>query len=105
MKPSSVLINTSRGPVVDEQALVRALREGWIAAAGLDVLAHEPPAAEHPLLQMDNVVITPHVAGHYAAGIEVRWRLSVETVLALAAGRWPASCVNRQVQPQCELNG
>src|SRR5262249_35470421 len=55
MKPSAVLLNTSRGPVIDEAALVRALREGWIAAAGLDVLEYEPPAPDNPLLGLDNV--------------------------------------------------
>jgi D-3-phosphoglycerate dehydrogenase len=94
MKPTAVLLNTSRGPVIDEAALVRALREGRIAAAGLDVLEQEPPAPDHPLLGLDNVVLTPHVAGASADGVEVRWRLSVETLLALARGEAPHSCVN-----------
>jgi D-3-phosphoglycerate dehydrogenase len=95
MKPTAILLNTCRGPVIDEAALEWALHEGWIAAAGLDVLESEPPAASHPLLKMDNVVLTPHVAGYAVDGLEVRWRLSVETVLALARGEAPRSCVNR----------
>jgi D-3-phosphoglycerate dehydrogenase len=95
MKPTAVLLNTSRGPVIDEPALVRALREGWIAAAGLDVLEQEPPAPDNPLLAMDNVVVTPHVAGYGFDGVEARWRLSVESALALARGQEPRSWVNR----------
>ncbi|HEX3724725.1 MAG TPA: C-terminal binding protein [Pirellulales bacterium] len=95
MKPAAVLINTSRGPVVDEQALIQALREGWIAGAALDVVEHEPPGADNALLHLDNVVLTPHSAGLSASGTELRWRQSIEAVIALSRGRWPASCVNR----------
>ena len=63
MKPTAVLINTSRGPVVDEAALIEALREGRIAGAGLDVFEQEPVDPDNPLLTMDNVVVTPHMAG------------------------------------------
>ncbi len=63
MKPTAVLINTARGGVVDEPALIEALRKGTIAAAGLDVFAKEPPDQDNPLLQMDNVVVTPHNGG------------------------------------------
>jgi phosphoglycerate dehydrogenase-like enzyme len=63
MKPTAVLINTSRGELVDEEALVEALRGGRIGGAGLDVLSKEPPPADHPLLSTPNTVLTPHVAG------------------------------------------
>ena len=63
MKPTAVLVNTSRGPVVDEAALIDALREGRIAGAGLDVFEQEPVDRDNPLLRMDNVVVTPHSAG------------------------------------------
>ena len=63
MKPTAVLINTSRGPTVDESALIAALREWRIAGAGLDVFEEEPPAFDNPLLVMDNAIVTPHSAG------------------------------------------
>ena len=62
MKPSAILINTSRGPLVDEAALAEALREGNIAAAGIDVLCQEPPRNGSPLIGCPNVYITPHIA-------------------------------------------
>ena len=103
MKSRAILINTSRGPVVDEPALLRALTEGWIAAAGLDVLEQEPPAADNPLFGLENVVITPHIAGYSDESLDNSWRLSVETALALAKGRWPRSYVNHDVKPRWRL--
>ena len=63
MKPNTVVVNTCRGPVIDEAALIQALQNGQIAGAALDVLEKEPPAPDNPLLQMDNVLFTPHSAG------------------------------------------
>jgi D-3-phosphoglycerate dehydrogenase len=95
MNPRAVLLNTARGPIVDEAALVRALSEGWIAGAGLDVLEKEPAELANPLLRLDNVVVTPHIAAYSDEYLENSWRESVATVLELAAGRWPPSHVNR----------
>lgn len=104
MKPEAILINTSRGPVIDESALIKALAEGWIAGAGLDVLDPEPPDFNNPLFQLDNVVITPHIGGFSDESLENAWRQSLEAALDLAQGRWPRSVVNRQVRPRWELN-
>jgi phosphoglycerate dehydrogenase-like enzyme len=62
MKPGAYLINTARGALVDEGALLRALTEGWIAGAGLDAFAHEPLPADHPLRSVPNALLTPHLA-------------------------------------------
>ena len=62
MKPSAILINTGRGPLIDEQAVADALKEGRIAAFGADVLSTEPPASDNPLLSAPNAYITPHIA-------------------------------------------
>ncbi|MEZ4618624.1 MAG: NAD(P)-dependent oxidoreductase [Caldilineaceae bacterium] len=69
MQPGSYLINASRGPVVDEAALIRALQSGHLAAAGLDVFDPEPPLADNPLLTMKNVVVTPHIASSTDRGV------------------------------------
>lgn len=66
MKPRAVLVNTSRGPIIDETALVAALRDGRLAAAGLDVFEDEPVAPDNPLFELDNAVLTPHVTWYTA---------------------------------------
>lgn len=81
MKPSAVLVNTSRGGVLDEAALADVLRSGTIAAAGLDVLEKEPPDSDNPLLCMENVVITPHIAWYSE---EAKADLAVNTFRQLA---------------------
>src|SRR5437667_223368 len=78
MKPSAVLVNTARGPIIDQTALVRALREGWIAAAALDVLEEEPPPPDAEILKLPNVILTPHIAAYSDTYLDESWRLSVE---------------------------
>jgi D-3-phosphoglycerate dehydrogenase len=97
MKPQALFINTGRGATVDEAALIKALQEGWIAAAGLDVFEQEPPDRANPLLRMDNVILTPHVASASARMDPVRWRRVGHEVALVLRGRWPMSCVNPSV--------
>ena len=93
MKKTAVLVNTSRGPVVDEAALAEALRDKVIAAAGLDVFEKEPQV--HPLLlELDNVVLAPHIA---SASVDTRLKMSMmaaENALAAIAGRRPPNLLN-----------
>jgi glyoxylate reductase len=89
MKKTAILVNTSRGPVIDEKALYRALKEGWIAAAGLDVFEEEPTSPDNPLLTLDNVVLTPHIAG---STWECRRRcamMAVENTIRVLKGEKP----------------
>ena len=103
MKNSAIVINTARGPIIDEKALIEALRSGQIAGAGLDVLEQEPPALDNPLLSMDNVLVTPHVASASTRmRPETRRRAAREVALVLR-GRWPMSCVNPTVLPKVTL--
>ena len=88
MKPSAYLINTSRGSVVDEAALINALTNGKIAGAGLDVFVNEPPG-DSPLLSLDNVLLTPHSAGASADAVEGVAERCVESILAIHRGKSP----------------
>ncbi|GIX48853.1 MAG: hypothetical protein KatS3mg131_3064 [Candidatus Tectimicrobiota bacterium] len=91
MKPKAVLINTSRGAVVEEEALVAALQQGRLLGAGLDTLAQEPPDPGHPLLKLPNVVLTPHSAGPTVESFDKRFRNGYANIERVAAGlppRW-----------------
>ncbi len=93
MKPSAVLINACRGPVVDEAALIRALQAKKILTAGLDVLEQEPTPADNPLLDMDNVLITPHLAAFAQESYEKSRAFAVQNATRVARGEAPQSVV------------
>jgi phosphoglycerate dehydrogenase-like enzyme len=95
MRPDAVLINAARGPIVDEQALVDALGEGVIAGAAIDVFEVEPPGAS-PLLAMDNVVVSPHIAGLSTVSVAEMTRRATRAVLDVVAGRNIEHLVNHQ---------
>jgi D-3-phosphoglycerate dehydrogenase len=97
MKPTALFINTGRGPTVDEPALIKALEQGWIAGAGLDVLEQEPPVSVNPLMKMENVILTAHVASASARFDPARRRRVGQELALVLNGQWPRSCVNPSV--------
>jgi glyoxylate reductase len=100
MQPTSVLINTARGAVVDPHALYHALLDGKIASAALDVTDPEPLPGDHPLLLLDNLIVTPHIA---SASVAARDRMAVmaaENLLAGLRGERIPYCVNPEVYEQ-----
>ncbi|MFK7606750.1 MULTISPECIES: D-glycerate dehydrogenase [unclassified Pseudomonas] len=96
MRPESIFINISRGKVVDELALINALQQGQIRGAGLDVFVREPLEPTSPLLQLDNVVATPHIGSATFETREAMARCAVDNLLAALAGTRPANLVNPQ---------
>jgi glyoxylate reductase len=96
MKPSAFVINTSRGPIIDETALVKALQQGVIAGAGLDVYEFEPKVSPE-LIAMPNVVLTPHLGSAVFALRENMAHVVTDNVLAIIEGRVPPNCINPQV--------
>ena len=103
MKKSAIFINAGRGPTVDEAALIKALQEGRIAHAALDVLEREPPMADNPLLSMANVTLSPHNASATARFDPARKRRVGQELALVLAGKWPMSCVNPAVLAKSAL--
>ncbi len=103
MKKTAIFINTGRGATVREEGLIKALQEGWIAHAALDVLATEPPGNNNPLLAMSNVTLSAHVASASARFDPARKRHVGRELALVLSGRWPMSCVNPAVLMRSEL--
>jgi phosphoglycerate dehydrogenase-like enzyme len=100
MKPSACLVNVARGALVDEAALVEALRAGRIAGAALDVFDPEPPAADSPLLALENVLLTPHAAFYSQESLGDLQESAARNAIAVLTGRRPPWPVNPDVAPR-----
>ena len=94
MKPEAYLINSARGAIVDEDALIRALRQKRIAGVATDVLANEPVTSREPLLEFDNVIITPHIAWYSEESIEEARIQAAENVVRFVKGDLPSHPLN-----------
>lgn len=103
MKPSAYLLNTARGPVIDEAALIAALQSGAIAGAGLDVFEQEPMTADNPLRSMDNVVLTPHTAYYSDHASATIIRRAAESMAHVLTGHWPRFVANKGVLGKLDL--
>lgn len=103
MKPTAYLINTARGGIIDEVAMIKALQEKWIAGAGLDVFEKEPIDPSNPLLKMDNVVSIPHTASFSDEALEMQPINSAQEVVRVLSGQWPKNPINKTVKPKVNL--
>jgi D-3-phosphoglycerate dehydrogenase len=103
MKPTAHLVNTCRGPIVDEEALINALSAGQLSGAGIDVFEQEPIGGDHPLANMDNVIVTPHLAV-YSNTAMVNWRIQpIEDAARILGGYYPRGMVNRELKKTLSL--
>jgi phosphoglycerate dehydrogenase-like enzyme len=104
MKQGAYLVNTARGPVVDEPALIEALKSGHLAGAGLDVFEQEPLAADSPLMQMSNVLLAPHLASYSEEGDQRHQERTAEIALRVVEGNLPERkvVVNKSLYDQIE---
>jgi phosphoglycerate dehydrogenase-like enzyme len=102
MKPTALLINTARGEVVDEEAVARALTEGWIAGAAVDAFMKEPLPTNHCYRAVDpeRLILTPHNIAHSEAGRRANLRLALDQILAVARGEPPEHTVNPDAVPR-----
>jgi len=98
MRKRPLVVNTSRGPIIDESSLIEALRAGLVSGAGLDVLEKEPPDPSNPLLKMDNVIVSPHIAFYSEESIGELKRRTAEAVADVLLGKWPGSVANPDVR-------
>ncbi len=105
MKPSAVLVNTARGPVVDQDALVEALNNGTIWAAGLDVTTPEPLAADHPFVTMQNCVVLPHIGSATITARDAMSTLAARNLIAVLTGKTPDHIVNPSVLEHIQSKG
>ncbi len=103
MKPTAFFFNLGRGPIHDQKALTRALAEGWIAGAGLDVLEQEPPDPADPILKLDNVVFTPHYASYTEEAYQELQKKTGENAAAVLRGEFPKYVFNPEVKPTARL--
>ncbi len=103
MKPDAFLINTARGALVDEEALIQALQEGWITGAALDVTREEPLPSESALRRLENVILTPHYGANSADSVADLHRTMAESIAAVLQGCWPPFPVNPKVNPRIPL--
>lgn len=103
MKDGVVIVNTARGPIIKETDLIAAVESGKVGSAGLDVLESEPPEPENPLLKMQNVIVTPHVASATTRMRPTARRRVGREVSLVLRGKWPMSCVNPTVLPRTPL--
>jgi len=103
MKKTAFLINAARGPIVDEAALIKALQEGWIRGAGLDVFEQEPISPDNPLLKMDNVILSPHALAQTDQTFSTMWEIITGQISQIIRGEVPETLVNREVLDRPEL--